>query len=73
MEMKMEISESVYKPVVEGDGQAKVNVKNLAVFYSKFRALADINLSVHEQKITAIIGPSGLRQIHSAAFLQSHE
>ena len=59
MEMKMEISESVYKPIVEGDGQAKVDVKNLAVYYSKFRALADINLSVHEQKITAIIGPSG--------------
>ena len=59
MDMKMEISESVYKPVVEGDGLAKVDVKNLAVYYAKFRALADINLSVHEKKITAIIGPSG--------------
>jgi phosphate transport system ATP-binding protein len=59
MEMKMEISESVYKPTVEGDGLAKVDVKNLAVYYTKFRALADINLSVHEKRITAIIGPSG--------------
>ena len=38
---------------------AKVDVKNLAVYYTKFRALADINLSVHEKRITAIIGPSG--------------
>jgi len=59
MDMKMEISESVFKPTVAGDGLVKVDVKNLAVFYSKFRALADINLSVDEKKITAIIGPSG--------------
>jgi phosphate transport system ATP-binding protein len=59
MEMKMEISESVFKPVVEGAEVAKVNIKDLAVFYGKFRALADINLSVHEKRITAIIGPSG--------------
>ena len=59
MEMKMEISESVFKPTVEGDSPAKVDVKDLAVYYGKFRALADINLSVHEKRITAIIGPSG--------------
>ena len=59
MEMKMEISESVFKPTVNGDSPAKVEVKNLGVYYNKFRALADINLSVHEKRITAIIGPSG--------------
>jgi phosphate transport system ATP-binding protein len=57
--MKMEISDSVFKPVVEGDTSAKVEIKNLAVYYGKFRALTDINLSVHEKRITAIIGPSG--------------
>ena len=36
-----------------------MEVKNLAVFYGKFRALAEINLSVYEKRITAIIGPSG--------------
>ncbi len=36
-----------------------MEVKNLSVFYGKFRALAEINLSVQENKITAIIGPSG--------------
>jgi|WetSurMetagenome_2_1015567.scaffolds.fasta_scaffold76157_2 phosphate transport system ATP-binding protein len=59
MEMKMEISGSVFRPTVDGDGPAKVDIKNLAVYYGKFRALADINLSVHQKRITAIIGPSG--------------
>jgi phosphate transport system ATP-binding protein len=36
-----------------------VDIKGLSVYYGKFRALADINLSVHEKRITAIIGPSG--------------
>ncbi|MGB8214471.1 MAG: phosphate ABC transporter ATP-binding protein PstB [Anaerolineales bacterium] len=59
METKMEISGSVFKATVEGESSAKVEVKNLSVFYGKFRALAEINLSVHEKRITAIIGPSG--------------
>jgi phosphate transport system ATP-binding protein len=37
----------------------KVETKNLSVFYGKFRALADINMNVYANKITAIIGPSG--------------
>jgi phosphate transport system ATP-binding protein len=37
----------------------KVEVKNLSVYYGKFRALSDINLPVYANKITAIIGPSG--------------
>ncbi len=39
--------------------EKKVEVINLSVYYGKFQALADINLSVPAQKITAIIGPSG--------------
>jgi len=37
----------------------KMGMKNLSVFYGKFRALAEINLAVQPNKITAIIGPSG--------------
>jgi phosphate transport system ATP-binding protein len=59
MDMKMEIAGSVFKTTAEKDSPAKLEIKNLAVYYSKFRALADINLSVHEKRITAIIGPSG--------------
>jgi len=37
----------------------KVEVKNLEVYYGKFRALAGISMPVYENQITAIIGPSG--------------
>ncbi len=37
----------------------KVEAIGLAVYYGKFRALADINMPIQEKKITAIIGPSG--------------
>jgi phosphate transport system ATP-binding protein len=59
MHMKMEISESVFQTTETGETPAKVEVKNLAVYYGKFRALKEINLTVHEKRITAIIGPSG--------------
>ncbi|MGA9192104.1 MAG: phosphate ABC transporter ATP-binding protein PstB [Anaerolineales bacterium] len=38
---------------------AKVEVKGLSVFYGSFRALAQVDLTVPEKRITAIIGPSG--------------
>ena len=34
-------------------------LKNLAVFYSAFRAVHDVSLKVHKNQITAFIGPSG--------------
>ena len=40
-------------------GPVAIQAKNLSVFYSKFRAVQDINLTIQERKITALIGPSG--------------
>jgi phosphate transport system ATP-binding protein len=37
----------------------KMQVVGLSVFYGKCQALKDINLSIIENKITALIGPSG--------------
>jgi phosphate transport system ATP-binding protein len=37
----------------------KAEAKSLSFFYGDFRALKDINLVVHEQRVTALIGPSG--------------
>lgn len=37
----------------------KMQTKDLSVYYGKFRALTEINLSILQNKITAIIGPSG--------------
>ncbi len=38
---------------------SKAEVKDLSAFYGKLQVLEDINLSVRENRITAIIGPSG--------------
>ena len=35
------------------------NVNNLDLFYGDFQALKDINLTIHRNKVTALIGPSG--------------
>jgi phosphate transport system ATP-binding protein len=37
----------------------KIDIRNLSVFYGKFRAIADISLSIPAHQVTAIIGPSG--------------
>jgi phosphate transport system ATP-binding protein len=47
------------KHETNGNAPVKLEVKDLGVHYGKFRALREINLTVCEKKITAIIGPSG--------------
>jgi phosphate transport system ATP-binding protein len=42
-----------------GDAPAKLVARNLNFFYGDFRALKDINLTVPEKRVTALIGPSG--------------
>lgn len=37
----------------------KLRLENLSVYYGKFRAIADVSLTIQAQKITALIGPSG--------------
>jgi phosphate transport system ATP-binding protein len=39
--------------------EIKLEAVDLSVYYGKFRALTDINISIPANKITAIIGPSG--------------
>jgi phosphate transport system ATP-binding protein len=53
------VTASAREPESPAPLETKIEVINLSVYYGKFRALADINLSVPVQKITAIIGPSG--------------
>jgi phosphate transport system ATP-binding protein len=56
----METKIAVPKNVTPGVKSAtKMEVKNLSVYYGKFRALAEINIAIQANKITAIIGPSG--------------
>jgi phosphate transport system ATP-binding protein len=37
----------------------KVDIRDLSVFYGKFRAIAEITLAIPAHQVTAIIGPSG--------------
>jgi phosphate transport system ATP-binding protein len=37
----------------------KIDIRNLSVFYGKFRAIAEISLAIPAHQVTAIIGPSG--------------
>jgi phosphate transport system ATP-binding protein len=49
-------------PVVEPEATAPevvFDVKDLDVYYGSFRAVRDVNISVHRNEITAFIGPSG--------------
>lgn len=39
--------------------EAKIQSKNLNLYYGRFHALKDVNISIRPQSITAIIGPSG--------------
>ncbi len=42
-----------------GTAELKLRASNLNFFYGKFQALHDINLDIHENRVTAFIGPSG--------------
>jgi phosphate transport system ATP-binding protein len=42
-----------------GPAEIKMQTQELDFFYGKFKALAQINLSIQAKQITAIIGPSG--------------
>src|SRR5574341_955861 len=41
------------------DSALKMRIENLSFFYRDFKAIADVNLPIYAQRITAIIGPSG--------------
>ena len=56
MQTKIAVSNKVTESV---ESPNKMEMKNLSVYYGKFRALTGINIAVQSNKITAIIGPSG--------------
>ena len=50
----------VRKPVPHAETLVeKVGIRNLNFFYDQHKALKDINLALHDKKVTAFIGPSG--------------
>jgi phosphate transport system ATP-binding protein len=55
------VKEQPPTPATETSGKLedKVSVRNLNFFYGDFRGLADINVDLYKNKVTAFIGPSG--------------
>jgi phosphate transport system ATP-binding protein len=48
------------KAVAPAEGlEEKVSVRHLNFYYGEYRALADINVNLYQNKVTAFIGPSG--------------
>jgi phosphate transport system ATP-binding protein len=42
-----------------GTGNPIFGVKNMSIFYSAFKAVTDVNMTIYEREITAFIGSSG--------------
>jgi phosphate transport system ATP-binding protein len=60
MQTPLQVKTAVGEGTREGGGAGnKIQMQDVSVYYGKFRALTDINLTVQANKITAIIGPSG--------------
>jgi phosphate transport system ATP-binding protein len=62
MEHRVDTRPEVTGPSVERPGPvngAVLDLRGLAVFYGRFRAVRDVDLPIGEREITAMIGPSG--------------
>ena len=57
--METKITSQTNSNPVTSDPAKKLEVKDVSVFYGKFRALTGINIDAYTTQITAIIGPSG--------------
>ncbi len=55
--VRQEVSSDPVTPAI--DGVPKLKSTNLNFYYGSYRALEDISLSIHANRITAFIGPSG--------------
>jgi phosphate transport system ATP-binding protein len=49
----------VQRQAQTGTGNPIFDVKNMSIFYSAFKAVADVNMTIYEREITAFIGSSG--------------
>ena len=54
-------------------GRAKMEVKDLNLFYGDFQALKHVSISMPEKEITAFIGPLRLWKIHPAEDIEPDE
>ena len=53
--------------------ESKIKVEDLSFYYGNEKALNHINMDIEKQKITALIGPSRLWEIHLFAYHKQNE
>jgi len=54
---KLDIPDSAPRDI--STGNAIFDISNTSIYYSDFRAVTDVSLTIYEHEITAFIGPSG--------------
>jgi phosphate transport system ATP-binding protein len=59
MDLKAGPGAPAFEPTTRDVPTVKAEVKDLSFYYGDFRGLKDISLSVHSNRVTALIGPSG--------------
>jgi phosphate transport system ATP-binding protein len=52
-------AETAARPQMEPGGSTVFDTENVSIYYSSFRAVTDVSLTMYENEITAFIGPSG--------------
>jgi phosphate transport system ATP-binding protein len=57
--IQTEVKEPVATPGETAALESKVSVRRLSFYYGDYRALADNNVELYKNKVTAFIGPSG--------------
>ena len=50
---------NITKDVTDAKEIERLKINNFNFYYGNFQALRDINMDIHENKVTALIGPSG--------------
>ncbi len=53
-------SEAANSQAAAAGGELKMNLRGVSIYYRDFPAVVDVTLPIRAQKITAIIGPSGV-------------
>jgi phosphate transport system ATP-binding protein len=57
--VKQQVDQQVEQQGQPDPGAPVFDTKNVSIFYSAFRAVTDVSLSIYQNEITAFIGPSG--------------
>ena len=52
---------------------AIITTHNVHLWYNEKRALESVSIKIPRNKVTALIGPSGLREVNPAPLLQPTE